>query len=63
MEVDELLGAGRGVGGEATAGGGALFVVVEADGGWVVEEEMGRGDGGQGEDGGEDGGGTHLGRV
>lgn len=55
VEVDELLGAGREVGREAAAGSGALLVVVEADGVGVVHEEVRRGDGGEGEDGGEDG--------
>lgn len=59
VEVDELAGAGGQVGGEAAAGGRALVVVAEADGLGVVHEEMGLREGGQGEDGGDDGRGTH----
>lgn len=63
VEVDQLLGARGGVGSEATAGSCALLVVVEADGVGVVHEEVRRGDGGEGEDGGEDGGDTHFGGL
>lgn len=61
VEVDKLLGARGDIGREAAAGRGALLVVVEADGVGVVHEEVRRGDGGEGEDGGEDGGDTHFG--
>lgn len=70
VAVDVEVGSScvrRKVGGLGTAGGVGFFVLVDRgafEGGRVVEEEVGVGEGGEGEeDGGEEGEGAHFVRL